>query len=869
MCRDTWEKVHDFLVNKRIAMLIVATVITGITLSQFPALKVDDSPTAFLPQDIKEVTFWQDLNSRFGALNNLMIGLEEPSLPLTSEGLTRVATITKRIEEMKKDGVLSAKSVINIDATEIDEEGTLNVDNLVPAVPTTQEGLDALASKIQGNTQVPGAFISHDMKAYVVMVKLADGADSADLAARIISIVEEERGPLSSYYFGSAFAIYQVSKRIIDALRWVVPVFAIALFVVLFIGLRRPAAFLLTLLCAALPLAWWLGTLKILGIPVTMPVLNGSLLLLTLGALVFARVAEGRTRGLQTFFPIKSIAMFLVAAIGFAVVTAWLNYVNVSIPFLNGFSLAVAIGFVVLAVSSVLFIIPIMTLLKPAPELTTPVPSRQNARGAVRAFAMLCAVGVIGLSLFSISNFKFAVSLEDMFSPKEDVGKGVDFFDRKLGGNEILQVSVKGDFSKAAPLNRLMRFTDIIEGSGQFADVRSITQVLAYLASGMTGTYWIPPTDGQVRDIMFFIAGIEEVKSLITHDRDEAMLAIRVPANSKNKNAELIKVVEDAVASSAEIGPQAARLRLKAISNRYNVRLPEGRIDQVVSAGSARAGQVNNEAVIKSVKDWIDSEESPWNPTPEEWTAVAVGLGRNAAEIASIIKTQPSWTALEYPDDMATKLAESMLVRALNVKIEDGSNTLTDMLVAGVDAPQTFKMRARGILSSLLAGEPDGSEQLEVTISGYPAFTKVSEDRLMTGLKMAALLLFMVAAIYVMFTGLRNPSRLFVLPAGAAATLATFALSGVFGINADPNSASIYLIAPLAWLFLSDYLNDESGSTSRYPMFFACALSAGAASLYLFGVMPIIRIGSALALSLMVTVVVITLAHRLWYKQQD
>lgn len=866
---NLWGRLHAFLTRQRLPMLVVAVVITALSFTQFPTIQPEEGgTTGFLPQDIEEVAFWQDLNSRFGALNNLMIGLEEPGDPLTSDGLSRVANITRALEEQKKDdGIIAVRSVINVESTKVDDEGTVHIDNTVPSIPMTREGLDELAGKILSNVQLPGAFVSKDLKAYVIMVKLSDKADSAAMAEKIISVVERERGPLSSYYFGSAFATYQVSRKIMDGLRWVIPAFAVGLFFVLFIGLRRPAAILMTLLCALMPLAWWLGTLHLLGLPVTMPVLNGALLLLTFGALVFSRAAEGRTRGSDTFLEFLPWLTLVVAAAGFGLVSAWQNHANLSMPYLQGFAPAMAVGFAVLALAAIMMAIPLMTLVPPAPAMAHPVQEHRPASLAKRLVALLIPVVLFAGSMVATRDFRFAVALKDMFSSGEDVGRGVDFFDRKIGGNDIMQVSVKGDFGSAASLNRLMRFADLIEGSGQFADVRCITQVVAYLSDGMSGTYWIPPQDDQLNDISFYIEGIEDIKALISRDRQEAMLAVRMPAGSRDRYDELIQVVRQAAADSEKIGAEAASMRIDAIARIYGVTLPEGRVRQVIARAALPPSSEELDVLTSEIRMWIDSEDSPWNPLPAEWDAVAAVLHGDVQTLANTINAQPSWAEEENSPDMALRVAESIEVRLEGLRIEKRSNALLDELVSGVETPQNFRMRAHGVLASTIAPVPEGPQELEFAISGYPAFTKAAEQRLLGGLNMATLLLFMTAAIFVLLLGFRRPALLLVLPVGAASTAMTFAISSLLGVNADPNSASIYLIAPLAWLFLSETINDPSGGSTRYPTFFALALAAGGASLLMFGVMPVIRMGSALGLSLVVPVVLFAVIRRIYFER--
>jgi len=382
----------------------------------------------------------------------------------------------------------------------------------------------------------------------------------------------------------------------------------------------------------------------------------------------------------------------------------------------------------------------------------------------------------------------------------------------------------------------------------------------------MTGTYWIPPKDDQLTDVFFYLEGIEDVKALVSVDRQEAMLAVRMPADSRGRYAELMDAVRQAETDSAETGAAAAKIRLNAMSRIYDVKLSEGRVDHVVAMASTPMTDAEAAEIQNAIKTWIDSEDSPWNPTPEEWTAISPTLSGDAEAIAAAINAQPTWIEQGNDREMAVKVAESILVRRENTTIENRASAMLTELTAGVDAPKNFGMRARGILSSLVAPQPEGSQDLQFAISGYPAFTKASEDRLQGGLKMAVVLLFLTAMAYVMLLGFRNPTGLLVLPVGLASTMATFAVSGALGLGADPNSASIYLIAPLVWLFLSEMLNDDTGLTTRNPTFFALALAAGGTSLLMFGVTPVSRIGAALCLSLVITVAMFAAVRRLYFK---
>lgn len=857
----SWDNFIGMIVRYRYWAMIVAVGITVLSGAYMPTMKFSTDPTAYLPQDREEVRFWTEMSNRFGALDLLLIGLEEPAEGLTTDGLARVARITDIICEMKTDGVLSARSLTNVEAAEVDEDGTLQVDNMVPSIPRTDEGRKALADKILGDLQVPGALISRDLKGYLVLVRTNRNMDQGRLAGLIADRVEAERGPMNAYYFGASFVGHQIGRQLFDQLPWVVPAFAIGLFAVLLIWLRRPKAIFLTLITAGLPLLWWMGMLSLFGIEVSTAVLNGALLLLPVGAVTFARMAEARLVGRKGFFGLRSFLLLIAGAVAFGALAVFHDHAAEKLPYLAHFGEAMVVGFLALIVFAFTGAVPLLSFL-PIGSAPEPVPQlSQNVRATIsrRIVLVVTGIAIVVLGLFGALHLKFAVNLSEMFSKTERVGATLAFFDRHFGGSNFIQISVKGDFTKAENLQRLMRLGDLLEGSRKFPDVRLVTQVLGFVNKGMAGLYWIAPDSESVQNLWFFLADVPDVGAMITDDRDEAMVTVRVPFDGSMN--ELVATVQKAIDDSAVVGPESAKARLLAIGRVFDTNIDAKQLEAAVTAiTGVENPQTRGNRRIKAITDvaeYMKSDAAPFVPTDEEWPVIAQALANEkrdkfTAQLTSAIKGLASYQTLGAPDEFATEIAMTLIQKFDNADLELQTKALVDIVFGPEEGSQVSdlaRVRARGVLAALKAGEKPAGD-LKFTISGFPALAPAVERQLISGLRMAVAIILGVFSLLAIISAFWRPSNLRAIPEAVAGTLATAAIGALLGIHVDSGSATMYLLAPtIAW-FLSPPLAETDGRRGRFPVAFALAFAVAALALALTGVMPVVRLGVAMALGL-------------------
>jgi hypothetical protein len=311
------------------------------------------------------------------------------------------------------------------------------------------------------------------------------------------------------------------------------------------------------------------------------------------------------------------------------------------------------------------------------------------------------------------------------------------------------------------------------------------------------------------------------------------------------------------------------------LDRRFGLRLPEGRVAEVVAAATsaedAAARQDRREGEVAKLKAWIQSPDAPFNPTDEEWATLAASLdGGTPEKVGTVVAGLASFKASGAPERLAADVGETLLTRLRDELERSRSEDLLKRLTAGVDLgpqPDVVTARLRGVLAELLGGEADPAEKpMTFTISGMPAVLHLVEGQLLHGIRVSALIVLVVFTLVTLLVAAigRRPGDIRAIPEAAVAGLVTWALGWALGIQVDSGSATLYLLPLTVSWFLSPRLSDPRAAPGRYALTFAAAFAAGGLSLLLTGVMPVVRLGAVMALGLLASAGVAAAGDWLW-----
>jgi hypothetical protein len=842
---NTWNKYTDSMSGRRGLWLGLAAAVTIAAAFYGAGVDFSSDPSEYFPREREEVSFWLDMTRRFDGMNLLMVGLEEPAEPLSQEGLRALDAVTKALSERKAEGVLWVRSLTNVDSLREGEDGTLNAELLVSKIPSDSAGLEALRAKVAADPQVSGALISRDMKGYIILVRADQRKDGREVARSVQKTVEARRSPLSAYYFGAPFFSNIITSRIYYKLPLIIPVFLVLLLVPLIKRIRSFSIVSLSIAAGGIPVVWWLGAMHLSGLRLTATSANAALFLAVIGASLFGRCASGRSAGgggvpMPPALPVGLAAfsgVFLVVSKG-------------SIQYLSQFFVAMSVGLAVMTLFSLAAFIPMLALIRQgagmpaAPEKGTP------PLAAGIAAALLLAAGA-----YWAWDLKFNVAPQEIFSRNDEIGRGLAFFDRRFGGTDFVQISVRGDFRDPGNAARIMRFTDEIETCGLFADTRSFTQVLAFLGQGFGGSYRIPVSRDALSNLWFFLEGSADIRPMINDPRTEAMIALRVPSRPQKTPAELRRFIEESIARSQDTGQLSFSRRIDMVARRHGVELDRNAVETAVATASTaqdpEALERHKEAVLLRLEAWLNSPDSPIAPDEYRMQAVRMAV-RKWADVRATLRRSMA-LGPSAPAD-STGMADTVAMRAYELMTAVRSQEIMDTLLSGsTGGGDLLRLRLKGIFSEIISPPAYDGRDLQFRVSGFPMLVSGISDQLKAGLFIACILLVVsaTAAILVIGNGAAAAAG-----AGFEALLsATLALAvmRVLRIQIDSSSAILALLAPVSSFFLSRRISwggPAGAGNTGYARALVLGFSLSGLSLLISGIMPAIRIGLMMAVSL-------------------
>ncbi len=876
-------------------LLGTAAVLVVLSVRWVPSFPLSANMTELLPTDDPAVDYWHDLNHRFGTMEMLLVGLEEPAEPLCPHSLKRLQRITRRLEDNLGNGLLTVSSIMNLETLRLDEEDTVHAEWLVPEIPESPEEIQALKQRILNDPQVPGAFVSRDLSAYLIVARADPARDLEETARRVLDIVEEERGPMASVAFGAPFISSQIASQVAGRLWGLIPAFVLLLVLPLAVWCRRWRITAVILGGAGTALLWWMALLGVLGVELAATTSGAALVILAVAVATYARMAEweqgpmyprGFTLGL----------MLLAAAAGFLLLgtASRLGWVPglASLEYLAQFGVVAAMGVGVVAVSALLVVAPLLSWGRcantdpPGHSPGGPVPSNTCSKGRQRLMGVLFVL-VLCSGLLAASQIRFLLSPRDLFSPSDAPGQAIAFLDEHFGGADVLQIGIRGDFTQPPACARTQRLSDLLEGQPLFSDVRSVSQILAMLNHRFDGVYRIPSNPEALSNLWFFLEGNNEILPLIQEDRQGAVVAARITPGASGSADEWAQRARRAVEQSALTGPEGAVERLEGLSIRYGLNLASADIQGVVREIHATIPQREPallDPVLESLKEWMYSLDSPFEPTPDEWAGLEENLRQpqpDETPMARTIARMEEFQQMNYPREVATELAQTLVARR---------DTLLLQRLAGIGAQRLghshpeFSRRATGILADLLDGRhpvPDGSDlsnSLDIRVSGLPALIPAVEPTLVKTQWISAFILWLIMALASLVATRRWTVGLSVSAEALAATLLTFALGWLLNVQMDPGSALLYLSPPVVAFLASPMLfaalsgpvrgrkvdlPEEAGP--RLPEVLLLALGLAGLSLVVVGLLPLVRVGLVMGLSLITVAVTARLVRYLRY----
>lgn len=229
----------EFSIHRPRLIVAATVVLTLLFLTQFPSIKTDTNPKNMLPET-SEVRVWNDEVDKTFALyeDTIVVGVQNDSGVLNRETLARIARVTDaiiKLEGVASRDVNSFTTITNVTA----EAGTLKVGPLMPGAPKADAEVEALRTALFGNPLLVDRVISKDGKTTAIYAPLEKGANGAEIAEKIRSIVASEGGPERYYIAGDPVARDTFGAEMFKLMGIFSPVAAMIMFIAIQLMFRN------------------------------------------------------------------------------------------------------------------------------------------------------------------------------------------------------------------------------------------------------------------------------------------------------------------------------------------------------------------------------------------------------------------------------------------------------------------------------------------------------------------------------------------------------------------------------------------------------------------------------------------------------
>ena len=267
------------------ALLVLVTVALGL---QIPRLQLDESAEGLMVEHDPARRFYEQMKERFGSdnLTIVLVKADDVFAPGVLEIVRRLTDGLERIEGVSR--VDSLTNVKNIKG----RDDTLDTEPMVPTpVPTAAAELARIRGDALDNRVLVGNLVSPDARATALTVYVAppppaarDTGFNQRLVDRIDALLRDHSAPgVTAFQVGVPLTKATYVRYLEHHLRITPPLGLAVLVIVLFLCFRTLQGVVVPILTATVSIAWAMGLMAILGIPLT--VLTGIIpsLLLAIG----------------------------------------------------------------------------------------------------------------------------------------------------------------------------------------------------------------------------------------------------------------------------------------------------------------------------------------------------------------------------------------------------------------------------------------------------------------------------------------------------------------------------------------------------------------------------------------------------------
>ncbi|MBU6282080.1 MMPL family transporter [bacterium] len=583
----------EAVVRRRRAVLVAGALATAILAAGLGRLRVEVDPDRSLPQDHPWIAALNEMHRSFGDKNLVVIGLfPSDGNPFTPAFLSRVRRITDGLAATP--GVVRPllQSIASPAMKDVRPSGdAIVVQPIMEEPPRDDAGAAAVRERVAANPDFAGTLVSDDGRALAIHAtfELTPGLPSyEDLHRAVLDVLRaNDDGSFRWALSGPVVLASEVSRQAGRMVLWF-PLALLVIGLVHYDAFRTAQAVFLPLVTALLAVAWAMGLMGWLRVPLdpfntTTPIL---ILAVAAGHAVqilkryYEELARSGDSGRAVVESTVRVGRVMVAA-GTIAALSFLSLAGFGIDTIRVFGVFTALG--------ILATLAIESTLVPALRASLPDPDDREVRrersthprldrgldriadlvagpGAVRVLA--AAAVLLALCAVAARRVEVDTSFKREFSPGSEVRREDDLLNERFAGTSTLVflVEAPGEGGIADPaalrgIDRFERRIGEIPGVGKALSVVGRVKTLLHALGGDRPRDELPDTKALAAQVLFLyeLSGGDDLGTILTPDRRVAKVVVLLHDDSTRFGRE---VIERAQAILAEELPPGFRWRV-------------------------------------------------------------------------------------------------------------------------------------------------------------------------------------------------------------------------------------------------------------------------------------------------------------------
>ena len=618
-------------------IVLVVLAVAGGSLHLARNVEHEDDILSFLPRDNPEVQLFQQINSRFGGLDVALVGVQAAD-PLAPDFLRRLRNATTALKQTPGlDHVMSLANIM--DFTPDREKGGIMTAHLIDKIPASAAQQEALRRKVMSRGHVVGNLISADGKSVLIYCYLAYGSDPKVMAGKIRGVVSGAFPKEDKYWGGGPFLSTYIYTTTQNDVRRLTPWAVLAIVVIMILAFRDIIGSCLALLSTAMGIVISLGAMAGLGVRFNIVLGSMPVILFAIGSAYGIHVLARYYTLSQQLDVERSIHRTLtgvgptVLAAGMTTAASLLSFVWMDIQPLRTFGLFTSLGILATLGLSLTFIPAVIRITGLKRKQTSSIVVRRlMVRVTVfarrRRLPVAVALGVVAaVGLFFTARVDTSMDEGTFFSAGSQPDLAEKFLRRQFGGSQFVQLYIQGDMGDPGVLREVRAMADEIALMPHVSSVLHLGEAVARINEVLVGQRRIPDTKQQVGLLYSFLLGDPAVAQLVSSDRKQALMHIKVASNRSHVLEPLVERLEQWVEKgvlrdyqvAVASGPRGAQvkqrlrklmvLRVKALASYHRIKLSATQAASMERGLSQPPPPVSAAAVEAEVVRFMLSEE--------------------------------------------------------------------------------------------------------------------------------------------------------------------------------------------------------------------------------------------------------------------